>query len=99
MNLDFLSASTYAARYSAYNPIEQLWSPLSNILPGVVFSPKLDGDTKPPCQQSQLSPDELRGKEYAVFDNAISDCLRFEKKPSLMVFEFKSKKLSVEMTI
>ena len=35
---------------------------LTDMFAGVVFSPKLDGDTKPLCQQSQLSPDELREK-------------------------------------
>jgi hypothetical protein len=34
LNFDILTVSTYAARYSAYNPIEHLWSPLSNLLAG-----------------------------------------------------------------
>ena len=38
LNFDLLSVSTYAARYSVYNPIEHAWSPLSNLLAGVVFS-------------------------------------------------------------
>ena len=79
LNLDFLSVATYPSRYSAFNPIEHLWSPLSDMLAGAVFSPKLDGDTKPPCQPNQLSPDELREKEYAVFDNAISKLSTFWK--------------------
>ena len=79
LNLDFLSVATYPSRYSAFNPIEHLWSPLSDMLAGAVFSPKLDGDTKPPCQPNQLSPDELREKEYAVFDNAISELSTFWK--------------------
>ena len=68
VNLDFLSVSTYA---------EHLWSPLSNMLAGVAFSPKLDGDIKPTCEQSKLSSDELRKKEYAVFDNVISELASF----------------------
>ena len=60
LNLDMLSVFTYAARCSAYNPIEHLWSTLSNHLAGVVFSPKLDGDTKPPCDQSKLSAAQLK---------------------------------------
>ena len=33
-----LAVFTYAPRYSAFNCIEHLWSPLSNKLTGVVFS-------------------------------------------------------------
>ena len=35
LNLDTLSVFSYAARYSALNCIEHLWSPLSNQLLGV----------------------------------------------------------------
>ena len=35
LKLDILSVFTYAARYSAFNCIEHLWSPLSNKLSGV----------------------------------------------------------------
>ena len=93
VNLDFLSVSTYAARYSAFNPIEDLWSPLSDMLAGVVFSPKLDGDTKPLCLQSQLSPDELREKEYAVFDNAISELSTFWKEAKFDGFPIQLEKI------
>ena len=34
-----LGILTYVARYSAFNPIEHLWSPLSNKLSSVTFSP------------------------------------------------------------
>ena len=77
VNLDFLSVSTYAACYPAFNPIMHLWSSLSNMLAGVAFSPKLDGDIKPPCEQSKLSSDELHKKEYVVFDNVISELASF----------------------
>ena len=45
INYDMLSVSTYASRYSAYNPIEHAWSPLSNMLTGIIFSPKMEGDS------------------------------------------------------
>ena len=70
MNFDLYSVSKYAARYSAYNPIENAWS---NLLAGVVFSPKLEGDSKPPSDQRNLSTNETKEKEYAVFDKVISD--------------------------
>ena len=45
LDYDMLSVSTYTARYSAYNPIERAWSPLSHMLAGVIFSPKMEGDS------------------------------------------------------
>ena len=48
LNLDLLSVSTYAARYSAFNPLEHLWSTLSNKLSGVVLPSKLGGECQPP---------------------------------------------------
>lgn len=71
--LDMLDVCSYAARYSAYNPIEHLWSPLSKKLSGVQFSSKAYGDTKPPCQISGLTAQEQRQKESEVFDRAIFD--------------------------
>ena len=41
LKLDILSVFTYAARYSTFNCIEHLWSPLSNKLACVQFSPNL----------------------------------------------------------
>ena len=55
LNYDMLSVSTYAARYSANNAIEYIWSLLSNLVASVVFRPKMEGDTKSPSQQSTFS--------------------------------------------
>ena len=68
-----LNVCSYAARYSAYNPIEHLWSPLSKKLSGVQFSSKAIGDTKPPCQLPGLTAEERSLKEAEVFDTAIND--------------------------
>ena len=46
LNLDMLSVFSYAARYSTFNPVEHLWTPLSNHLSGVVFSARLKGESK-----------------------------------------------------
>ena len=73
LNADILAVMTYAARYSAFNPIEHLWSPLSNKLAGVIFSASSDGDLKAPAQQSGLSNDERKEKEKKVFDRAMLD--------------------------
>ena len=47
-NLDLLCICSYAARYSAYNPIEHLWAPMSKRLASVRFSAVAEGDEKPP---------------------------------------------------
>jgi len=60
-----------AARFSAFNPIEHLWSPLSNKLDGVTFSAVAPGDSKPPSQISGISDEERSQKEAEVFDRAI----------------------------
>ena len=70
LDADMLAVMTYAARCSAFNCIEHLWSPRSNDLSGVVFSPLADGDTRPPCQQS-LANNDLMEKEKLVFDRAM----------------------------
>ena len=72
-DLDMLVVCSYAAKYSAYNPIEHMWSPLSKKLSGVRFSSKAGDDEKPPCQLSGLTADEKRLKEAEVFDAAIAD--------------------------
>jgi len=54
-NLDVLVATSFAARFSAFNPIEHLWSPLSKKLDGVTFSAVAPGDSKPPSQISGIS--------------------------------------------
>ena len=46
---------------------------MSNKLSGVMFKLKLDGEDKPLVLQSWLSKDDLREKEYRVFDQAIED--------------------------
>ena len=75
LNLDLLSVSTYAARYSAFNPTEHLWSTLSNKLAGVVLPSKLDGECQPPSQQSGLSKEIVHRKEKVLFDKAIENVL------------------------
>ena len=72
MGLDMLDVCSYAARYSAYNPIEHLWSPLSKKLSGVQFSAKANGDSKPPCQISELSKQEIQHKYYRAIDELCS---------------------------
>ena len=43
------------------------------MLAGVIFSPKIEGDSKPPCQQSKLSKIQLQGKKFLVFNKAVSE--------------------------
>lgn len=72
LDADILGVMTYAARYSAFNPIEHCWSPLSDKLSGVTFSPlENEDDASAPALQSGLSKDELKEKEKVVFDRAM----------------------------
>ena len=73
LNLDLLCVTSFAARYSAYNPIEHLWSPMSKKLSSVRLSPVADGDRKAPYYMSGLSESTKKAKEAAVFDKAISE--------------------------
>ena len=73
LDADILDVMTYAARYSAFNPIEHLWAPLSNRLSGVVFSQTIEGETGAPAQQSSLDEASLIEKERVVFDTAMKN--------------------------
>lgn len=73
LDADILSVMTYAARYSAFNPVEHLWAPLSNRLSGVVFPPLVDGDKAAPALQSGIDEATIRQKESIVFDRAMND--------------------------
>ena len=70
-NLDMLCVTSFAARYSAYNPIEHLWSVLSKKLASVRLSAVATGDNKAPYYISGISEDQRKAKESQVFDDAI----------------------------
>ena len=72
-NLDILCVCSYAPRYSAYNPIEHLWSPMSKKINSVWFSVIAEGDDKPPCKIAGITSEEVCRKENEVFDRAMSD--------------------------
>ena len=66
LDLDILNICTYASRYSAFNCIEHLWSPLSRNLAGVVFPNTLQGESKPPIHQGDLTKDQCKEKEKQI---------------------------------
>ena len=71
LEADVLAVMTYAARYSAFNPIN-CWSPASNKLASVTFSPLENENDNVACAlQSGLDSDTLKVKEK-VFDRAMS---------------------------
>ena len=72
-NLDLLCIYSYAACYSAYNPIEHLRAPMSKRLASVMFYAVAKGHTKPRCFLTGLSAEEKKKKEAEVFDQAISE--------------------------
>ena len=72
-NLDILCVTSFAARYSAYNPIEHLWSVLSKKLASVKLSAVADGDVKAPYYLSGITEEQKKAKEAEVFDRAITE--------------------------
>jgi hypothetical protein len=70
--LDFLIQITYAPGHSAQNPIEHLWSPLSNFLTGVFLKATLP-EEKPPNEQTGISNEVKKEKECLIYDQAVSD--------------------------
>ena len=62
---------SFAARYSACNDIEHLWSPLSKHLSSAILPSVLEEDLVEPNKQG-IEVDEKRKKEAKVFDNAMS---------------------------
>ena len=72
-NLDMLCICSYAARFSANNPIEHLWAPMSKKLNSVRISAIAEGDNKPPCQLTSLSSEEQKKKEVEVFNRVITE--------------------------
>ena len=71
LEADILCVMTYAARHSAFNSIENLWSACADRLSGVVFSPIADGDESAPALQTKLSSDVSVDKEKRTFDRAM----------------------------
>ena len=69
----FLSCFTYAARYSAFNPIEHAWAPLTPKLSGIILPSVLEGERKPPAKQSGLTTEQLAEKEKRLFDGALKE--------------------------
>ena len=73
LDADILAVMTCVARYSVFNPIKQCWSPLSNKLSHVIFSPlESKYDVSAPALQSRLSKKDLKIKEKIVFDHAMN---------------------------
>jgi len=73
-NLDVLGIVSYAARFSAYNNIEHLWSPLSKRLCSVVLPSILHGDDREPYKISGLTKEEKELKEKLVCVRIIKMC-------------------------
>ena len=69
--LDAFGVGSGGGGYSAFNPIERSWSPVSKVLSGTYLSDKLPGESKAPINQSGLTADERADKEHKVFDNAM----------------------------
>ena len=64
--LDILGIVSYAAKLSAYNNIEHLWSPLSRHLANVILPSKIFGEEKEPYKQTDLEKEDIITKEAQV---------------------------------
>ena len=88
--MDLLVVMSFATRYSAYNPIEHLWSPLSKKLNSVRLKAVDGDDQQPPCCLPGLSLAQRSEKEVLVFDKSISAlCEGYWKDASFNVFKVK----------
>ena len=68
-----LCVTSFAAWYSAYNPIEHLWSVLSKKLTSVQLSAIATSDDKAPYYISGITNEQRKAKESQVFDDAIAE--------------------------
>ena len=59
---------TYAARYSAFSPIEHLWAPMSKAMSGVILPSTLEEESTAPAKQGKLSEEERATKKRVVFN-------------------------------
>ncbi|KAJ8017751.1 hypothetical protein HOLleu_44617 [Holothuria leucospilota] len=72
--------TTYCPGHSALNPIEHLWAPLTNCLAGVYLPDTLGNEKQPPSSQPNLTEEERRRKEDAVFDEAMDRLTNYWKQ-------------------
>ena len=64
--LDVLGIISYATKYSAFNNVEHLWSPMSKKLSSVILPSVLNGDKDMSYKLTHLSKAELQEKEAKV---------------------------------
>lgn len=69
--LDGMIVTTYCPGYSALNPVEHLWAPLTHAIAAVYLPDTLPGEDQPPSKQN-LPEEEKRCKEHSVFNNAMA---------------------------
>ena len=72
-NLDLLCITSFAARYSAYNPTECRYSVLSKKLASVRLSAISAGHKKAPHVLSGICEELKNAKEEEVFNGAVSE--------------------------
>ena len=74
--LDAFGMGSGGGGYSAFNPIERSWAPVSKQLSGVYLSDTLPNEDEAPIKQSGLTARELIEKEHVVFDSAMQHAAR-----------------------
>ena len=81
--MSLLCVFSHAARYSAFNLVEHLWSKLTDLLSDIGFKVTLAGEDKPPYHQKGLSEEEKRIKKAVAFDTALEQLSGYWKNFSL----------------
>lgn len=88
-NLDVLVATSFAACFSAFNPIEHLWSPLSKKLDGVTSSAVAPGDSSlPPKPKESVMKREARKKQRSLTEQSTNYARRTGRMLLLMAIQF-----------
>ena len=60
---------------------------MSNNLSGVVFEATVEGENKPPCQQTDIAEDERLNKEAMVFNTALDELSAYWKNVTFDGFD------------
>ena len=71
--LDMLVVTSNAAGWSAMNPIEHLWAPLSSSLTSVKLKCSFREDGVPPCNDTKLTAEERTSQNKKILDEGAQD--------------------------
>ena len=71
--VNMFGITSYAAGWSALNPIEHLWSKCSNKLTSVHLDSSVREDGIPPCKDTSINKDERKSQEKILLERGAKD--------------------------